>query len=127
MPVAVAERYALVVVTPRAAPVVICGSAVTLVSSSARRTKSGYAAGENPVIDGRLDVEHGPDAAEFTPMRTTSFATWVITGPPESPEQIPVVAVCVAVKLPGQEGSVLSGWLMRLGTADDVPVAEVRP
>ena len=35
-------------------------------------------------------------------MSTTSLPTRVTTGPPESPEQIPVVVVWVALKAPGQ-------------------------
>jgi hypothetical protein len=53
-------------------------------------------------MDGCLDSEHGPDAAELMPTSTTSLPTRVMTGPPESPEQIPVVVVWVALKVPGQ-------------------------
>jgi hypothetical protein len=110
LPTAVALRIALVVLTPTALPVVTVGSTVVLVSSSTRLTSSGNADGEKPVIDGRLDAEHGPEAAELMPMSTSSLPSRVITGPPESPEQMPVVAVCTAVKPPGHVGDVLSGW-----------------
>ena len=78
------------------------GSAAPPVSSSALATRLGYADGAKPVIDGCLDSEHGPDAAELMPTSTTSLPTRVTTGPPESPEQIPVVVVWVALKAPGQ-------------------------
>jgi hypothetical protein len=127
LPIAVAFRIALVVLMPTTPPVVTSGSTVELVSSSARRTKVGKADGTKPVIDGRLDAEHGPDAAELMPMSTTSFPTWVMTGPPESPEQIPVVAVWLAVKLPGHDGNTLNGWLIALGMIEDGLVGVVRP
>jgi hypothetical protein len=62
-----------------------------------------------PVIDGLLDGEHGPEAAELMPMSTMSVPTWVMTGPPESPEQMPVVDVCVAANDPGQGVLEVSG------------------
>ena len=55
-------------------------------------------------------MPYGPEAAELIPMSTSSLPSRVITGPPESPEQMPVVAVCTAVKPPGHVGDVLSGW-----------------
>jgi len=102
-------RIAFVVRIPTALAVVTLGRATTLVASSACLTSAGNAVGMKPVIDGRLDGEHGPDAAELMPINTMSLPTWVITGPPESPEQIPVVDVCAAVKEPGHGVFVVKG------------------
>jgi hypothetical protein len=59
----------------------------------------------------------------------TSVPTLVITAPPESPEQIPVVCVWVAVNAPAKsnlfEGR--NGWSMELGNADELLVGVVRP
>jgi len=127
LPTAVALRIALVVLTPTALPVVTVGSTAVFVRSRARFTNSGNAAGANAVIDGRLDGEHGPDAAELMPRSTNSLPTRVTTGPPESPEQIPLIGVWLAVKLPGQVGEALSGWSIELGVVDAEPVDAVRP
>jgi len=100
--ITVPVRIALVVRIATALAVVTLGKATTFVASSARLTSAGNAAGTKPVIDGLLEGEHGPDAAELIPISTRSVPTCVTTGPPESPEQIPVVDVCVAVNDPGQ-------------------------
>jgi hypothetical protein len=102
-------KTALVVRTPTALAVVTTGKATELVAFSARFTSAGNADGTKPVIEGRLDGEQGPDAAELMPMRTISLPTWVITGPPESPEQIPVDVVWLAVNEPGQGEPKLRG------------------
>jgi hypothetical protein len=81
----------------------------------------------NPVIEGRLDVAQGPEAAEAMPISTSSLPTCVTTGPPESPEQIPVVSVCWAVKLPGQDGNGVNRWSIELGVNEAPPVGEVLP
>lgn len=60
-------------------------------------------------------------------MSTISLPTRVMTGPPESPEQIPVVEVCVAANVPGHVVDKLSGWSIALGLLDEEPDDDVRP
>ena len=118
---------ALVVRTPTALDVVTFGRATEFVASSADFTSAGNAAGTKPVMEGLLDGEHGPDAAELMPISTTSLPTCVITGPPESPEQMPVVAVWLAVNDPGHGAPKVSGWLIWLGVGEEGPLDDVRP
>ena len=112
---------------PTALEVVTAGSANEFVASSASFTSAGNAEGTNPVIEGRLEGEHGPDAAELMPISTISLPTCVIAGPPESPEQIPVDAVWLAVNEPGHGAPNVSGWSIWFGVGDEGPLGDVRP